>query len=82
MRLEDIIDVWNSQEGEHCDWDDLGKNEMVEFALSYAESEARSALDDLSLAVYFPHLSSITVDHAINHVNQVFSTETQEEVKK
>jgi len=73
MQLQDIIEAWNSKADEYNQWQDLGAEEMVEFALRHVENEARSALDDLGLAVYSPKKSSVSVAHAIGHVKQIFS---------
>lgn len=74
MQLHDIIYAWNSQIGEHNQWDNLNANEMINFTLYYIENKARDALDDLGVAVYFPEKSGISVAHAINHIKQIFYT--------
>lgn len=72
MQLQTIIDAWNEQADASNQWADLDPDEQVEFALKHVEAKARDALDDLRTAAYEPEISSISVDHAIRHVMQVF----------
>jgi len=74
MKLEDIKKAWNEQADIGNTWDTLDADERVEFALLYIMRETRQALDDLGVAVYRPESSSLSVAHALGHVQHCLTT--------
>ena len=70
MKLEDVKKAWNEQADEYNQWSELDADERVEFTLDYVSQITRQALDDLGIAVYQPEKSSLSVAHAIGHVQQ------------
>lgn len=43
MTYEEIKDAWNAQSDEHNQWDDLGEDEKIEWAVSIAAAKERAA---------------------------------------
>ena len=74
MRLENIKKAWNEQADEYNQWDALGADERVEFALAHITRVTREALEELEVAVYRPQDSSLSVAHALGHVQHYLTT--------
>ena len=73
MNINQIRSAWDGQQSPPCHWLELADDEKLDFALRHIEAETRAALHDLSIAVYEPDKSAISVAHALGHINQIFS---------
>jgi len=71
MDLERVIEEFDRSN--ETKWIDIDPDDRVRFALDFFEKQARSALDSLIVAVYSPDDSAMSVQHAVNHVKQIFN---------
>lgn len=78
MKLEEAKKAWNNHADQYNQWDSLDGNERAEWTLKYIADQSRQALDDLSVAVYAPEKSSLSVAHAMSHIKQILSMSNKE----